>query len=178
MTDTPKPWGKPVDGASFHPDYPTEFKTSTIPDCGNGWFAKCDIPKGTRLRRVSVQDGTLLRFASMDELKATGWDVDETVHYGIGHHNDKDAIFFLNPGTACNHADPTRRASVAYRHDEVGVLEIWTLADITAGEEMFIDYTKAFAKCSWFDAYMKGKNLSPLSWLGEEIDDMVLKERG
>ena len=172
---TPKPWDKPVDGSSFHPDYPTEFKPSGIPGAGRGWFAKCKIPKGTRLRRVSIEEGTLLRFGSMDELKATGWDVDETVHYGIGHKNDSDAIFFLNPGTACNHADPTRTASVGYNHEEVGALEIWTLQDVAEGEEMFNIYTKDFPKVPWFDEYMKSKDLVPLTYLGEQIDEMVQK---
>ena len=36
-------------------NYPTEFRPSQIEGAGNGWWAKVDIPAGTRLRRVSKE---------------------------------------------------------------------------------------------------------------------------
>ena len=47
--------------------------------------------------------------------------LDDAVNYGIGHWRDPSAIFFLNPGTAVNHADKTREAAVMYNHDEPNV---------------------------------------------------------
>ena len=41
-----KPWGKPVDTSSFNKKYETEFRTSAIPDAGNGWWAKVDMGPG------------------------------------------------------------------------------------------------------------------------------------
>ena len=60
----PKTWGHPAEGPTFNPEYPTEFRTSQIEGAGNGWWAKADIPAGVRLRRVTVADGTLLKFSS------------------------------------------------------------------------------------------------------------------
>ena len=60
----PKTWGHPAEGPTFNKDYPTEFRTSQIEGAGNGWWSKVDIPAGVRLRRVSVADGTLLKFGS------------------------------------------------------------------------------------------------------------------
>ena len=116
----PKTWGRPVEGDSFS-EYATEYRASGVPDGGDGWWALVDIPAKTRLRRVTVADGTLLRFRSEAELRATGWEIDEAVHYGISHRNEPGAIFYLSPGTAANHADKTRTASVKYNFDEEGV---------------------------------------------------------
>jgi len=169
-----KPWGKPVDGSSFNEEYPTEFRPSAVPDAGNGWWAKVDIPKDTRMRRVSVEDGTLVRVGSLEELHATGWGSEDSVNYGIGHKKDSSAIYFLNPGTACNHADPTREVSIIYKHDEKDVFELWTVKDVKAGEEMFISYSQAFGACKWFDEYHNAAGRTPLSQLGDIIDDMVM----
>ena len=62
-----------------------------------------------------------MRFKSREDLEAAGWDLDDAVNYGIGHWRDPSAIFFLNPGTAVNHADKTREAAVMYNHDEPNV---------------------------------------------------------
>lgn len=121
----PKTWGLPAEGPTFNPDYATEFRPSQIEGAGNGWWAKVDIPKGVRLRRVAVADGTLVRFGSLAEMEDAGWDIDDAVNYGIGHHKDPSSIYFLNPGTAMNHADKTRTASVHYVHDEPDVLELY-----------------------------------------------------
>ena len=120
---------------SFNQEFPTEFRPSQIPDCGNGWWALVDIPKGTRLRRVAVDNGTLFQFTSEKQLNEAGWDITEAVNYGIAHKTDP-GIFFLNPGTACNHADPSREVSVVYHMGAKGVMEIWTTKDVKAGEEM------------------------------------------
>jgi hypothetical protein len=170
-----KPWGKPAEGPTFNEKYPTEFRPSAIPDAGNGWWAKVDIPRGTRLRRVSVADGSLIRVGSLEELKAAGWEIDDSVNYGVGHKEDPDAIYFLNPGTACNHADPTREVSIIYKHDEKDVFELWTTKDIKAGDEMFIHYSQTFGACKWFDELQNSRGNTPLSQLGTIIDHMVLK---
>jgi len=115
----PRTWGRPAEGPTFHPDFPTEFRPSPI--AGVGWWATVDIPKGTLLRRLSVLDGSLVRFSSREDLEEAGWDLDDAVNYGIGHWRDPSAIFFLNPGTAVNHADKTREAAVMYNHDEPNV---------------------------------------------------------
>ena len=115
----PRTWGRPAEGPTFHPDFPTEFRPSPI--AGVGWWARVDIPKGTLLRRLSVLDGSLVRFSSREDLEEAGWDLDDAVNYGIGHWRDPSAIFFLNPGTAVNHADKTREAAVMYNHDEPNV---------------------------------------------------------
>eukprot|EP00747_Dinoflagellata_sp_TGD_P055174 gnl/TRDRNA2_/TRDRNA2_149400_c0_seq1.p1 gnl/TRDRNA2_/TRDRNA2_149400_c0~~gnl/TRDRNA2_/TRDRNA2_149400_c0_seq1.p1 ORF type:complete len:281 (+),score=64.81 gnl/TRDRNA2_/TRDRNA2_149400_c0_seq1:75-917(+) len=170
-----KPWGKPAEGPTFNEKYPTEFKESGIPHAGLGWWAKVDIPKGTRMRRVSVADGSLVKVGSLEELQSTGWGVNDSVNYGVGHVKDPSAIYFLNPGTACNHADPTRQVSIQYKHDEKDVFELWTTKDITAGDEMFISYSQAFGPCKWFDEFHNAAGRTPLSQLGDIIDAEVMK---
>ena len=133
----PKTWGHPATGPTFNPDYQTEFRPSQIESGGRGWWALSDIPGGTRLRRVSVADGSLVKFSSLAELEEAGWDIDDAVNYGIGHWKSQTAIYFLNPGTAMNHADRTREASIKYVHDEDDVMELWTTRDVKAGDEMF-----------------------------------------
>jgi hypothetical protein len=157
---------------SFCEQYQTEFKEASIEGAGKGWFASVDIPAGTRLRRVSVADGSLLRFADENELRATGWDVDDAVHYGIGHKTDRTALYYLNPGTPCNHADPKRQVSAEYRMDQPGEMEMWTVRDVKAGEEILIDYTKDYVECSWYDKLCVDRGLTPLSKLGFIINDM------
>ena len=167
-----KTWGKPAEGPSFNSDFPTEFRTSQIKDAGNGWWAKIDIPANTRLRRVSVADGTLVKFSSEEQLQESGWDIDDSVNYGIGHHLDSSAIYFLNPGTAMNHADSSRKPSVKYVHDEIDVLELWTIKDINAGEEMFNAYHVDFGPCVWYDELHRSRGNIPLSQLNKEIEKM------
>jgi len=176
-----KPWtilnkdGLPTsEGPTFNKEYPTEFRASAIPHAGNGWWAKVDIPKGTRLRRVSVADGTLIRIGSEEELEAAGWEIDDSVNYGIGHKKDSSAIYFLNPGTACNHADPTREVSIIYKHDEQDVFEVWTVKDVKAGDEMFIHYSDSFGNVKWFDELQTSRGNVSLSLLGAMVDNMVL----
>ena len=145
------------------------FKNSSIEGAGKGWFAKTDIiPAGVRLRRVSVDDG----FADEDELRATGWDVDGAVHYGIGHKTDRSALYYLNPGTPCNHADPFRQVSAMYRMDKPGETDTWTVRDIKSGEEILIDYAEDYVECDWYDALCIQRNLTPLSKLGATINAM------
>lgn len=168
----PKTWGHPAEGPTFNSAYATEFRPSAIDGAGNGWWAKVNIPKGTKLRRVSVTDGSLVRFGSLAELENAGWDVDDAVNYGIGHWKDPSSIFFLNPGTAMNHADKTREASVHYVHDEPNVMELWTIKDIVAGEEMFNAYHNDFAPCPWYDELQRSRGNVPLSQLNAEIEKM------
>ena len=82
-----------------------------------------------------MDNGSLYQITSENQLNEVGWDITEVVNYGIAHKTDT-GIFFLNPGTACNHADPSREASVAYDMSTKGVMEIWTMKDVKAGEEM------------------------------------------
>ena len=117
----PKSWGHPAEGRTFNAEYPTENRTSGIPGAGTGWWARCDIPSGVRLRRCSIADGSLHRFEDEQALRASGWDLNEAINYGISHKNDRGAIFYTNPGTMCNHADKSREASVKYNFDEKGV---------------------------------------------------------
>merc|ERR1711937_623956 len=166
----PKTWGKPAIGPTFNSEYPVEFRKSQIEGAGNGTWALVDIPKGTRVRRVAVDEGTLVRFRSADELKAAGWDVDDAVNYGIGHFADPSSIYFLNPGTAMNHADKTREPSVKYVHDTEGVLELWTVKDVKAGEELFNEYHKDFAPCKWYDELQRSRGNVPLSQLNDHIN--------
>merc|ERR1719171_1381022 len=170
--NVPKPWGRPAEGPTFCSQYPCEFRQSQIVGAGRGFWAKVDIPAGVMLRRVAVADGTLLRIGNAEELKATGWDTDELVSYGIGHHKDPSAIFFLNPGTAMNHADSTRGASVRYNHEEDGVLTLWTTRPVKAGEEMFNDYGLDFGPCAWYDELQKERGNTPLSQLSDAINKM------
>lgn len=170
-----RPWGKPATGPTFNEKYPTEFRPSQIPGAGNGWWALVDIPAGVRLRRVSVTDGSLLRFETEEALKAAGWEVDDAVNYGIGHHADPSSVYFLNPGTAMNHADKAREASVRYNHDEAGALELWTVKDIKAGEEMFNAYHVDFAPCPWYDELQRSRGNVPLSQLNDSIEKLYEK---
>jgi len=168
------PWGHQPDESTFHPDYATEFRESTIPQCGNGWFAKTDIPSGVQMRRVTAAEGSLFGFTE-EEFKATGWNPDEAVNYGIGHHKNPQAIYFLKPGTAVNHADPTREASVEYRHSEDGgsyAMELWTTKNIKAGEEMFCDYARDYAPCEWYDKMQNERGNIPLSQIPAIINKM------
>ena len=73
----PRTWGRPAEGPTFHPDFPTEFRPSPI--AGVGWWARVDIPKGTLLRRLSVADGTLVCFSSREDLEEAGWDPSTTL---------------------------------------------------------------------------------------------------
>jgi len=168
----PKTWGKPAEGPSFTTDYKTEFRPSAIDGAGNGWWAMVDIPKGVRLRRVSVAEGSLLRFETLEEIEDAGWDIDDAVNYGIGHWKDPSSIYFLNPGTAMNHADQTREPSVRYGHDEPNVLELWTVRDVAAGEEMFNAYHVDFAPCPWYDELQRSRGNVPLSQLNAEIEKL------
>jgi len=168
----PKPWGRQAEGPTFSSEYLVEFKPSQIPNAGRGMWATTDIPKGVMLRRLTVADGTLLRVGSEAELRATGWDVDDAVNYGIGHHKDASAIFFLNPGTAMNHADKTKEVSIEYNHDAEGVLEIWTKRSVKAGEEMFNDYGADFGPCAWYDDLQESRGNMPLSKLSDFISKM------
>ena len=149
----PKPWKNNIGTSahSFSQEHRTVFHESTIPGAGRGWFADMDIPAGVRLRRVTLEDGSLLRFPSEKELRATGWSVDEAVHYGIGHKKDRDAVFYLNPGTPCNHGDPSRVVSAEYHFDKPNEMELWSVRGIKAGEEIFIDYTKDYGFVDWYD---------------------------
>ena len=125
------------------------------------------------LRRVTIKEGTLRRFGDLTEWTATGWDLHDAVNYGIGHKADTSAVFYLNPGTACNHADSTREASIRYNMDQPGVIELWTIKDVAAGEEMFNDYSHDFKPIQWYDAICKERNLgTPLSALPAMIEAM------
>lgn len=164
------PWGHPVGGRSFTEKYKTEFRTSGIPDSGLGWWANQDIPCGTRLRRVTVADGSLLRFADEAALRATGWSLHDAFNYGIAHKSDRGSTFFLHPGTAMNHADPTRQASVQYKMDVGGEMELWTIRDVRAGEEIFNQYERDFVACGWYDELCTALGAVPLGLLGLVIN--------
>merc|ERR1711959_99318 len=151
------PWGRAAHGPSFNAA--VEFRPSAIQGAGMGTYAKTFIPAQTRLRRVAVADGTLHRFGSLLELQASGWDLDDAVNYGIGHKRDPAAIYFLNPGTAMNHADPTRVPSVEYRFPKPGVIETWSTRDIEKGEEMFNDYGHDFGACGWYDEFQTARGI-------------------
>jgi len=168
----PKTWGLPAEGPTFNPAYRTEFRQSQIDGAGNGWWALMDIPEGVRLRRVAVAEGSLVRFDSVDDIEGAGWDIDDAVNYGIGHWKNPESIYFLNPGTAMNHADRTREASVKYVHDTPEVMELWTAKPIKAGEEMFNAYQHDFAPCPWYDTLQRERGSVPLSQLNQEIEKL------
>lgn len=170
----PKPWKNTMgpSASSFCQKYVTEFKESSVEGAGKGWFASTDIPAGIRLRRVSVEDGSLLQFADENALRATGWDIDEAVHYGIGHKTDRGTLYYLNPGTPCNHADPLREVSVVYHMDKPGEMELWTVRDVKAGDELLIDYNEDYVSCDWYDKLCIDRGLTPLSKLGATINEM------
>eukprot|EP01052_Picozoa_sp_SAG31_P052074 SAG31_NODE_12679_length_925_cov_0.795400_1_plen_201_part_00 len=172
----PKTWGHPAEGTTFNPDYQTEFRSSQIAEGGNGWWARVDIPEGVRLRRVAVAEGSLVKFDSLGDLKSAGWDIDDAVNYGIGHWKNPASIYFLNPGTAMNHADRTREPSVRYVHDEADVLELWTTKSIKAGEEMFNEYHMDFAPCPWYDTLQRERGNVPLSQLNADIEKLYAKK--
>jgi len=169
-----KTWGHKPEGPTFTSKYKMEYRISQIQGAGDGSWACEDIPAGTRLRRVSIEDGSLVRFGSEEELRATGWDIDDSVNYGIGHHKDPSGIYFLNPGTTMNHADMTRDASVRYIHDEEGAIELWTIKDIKAGEEIFNNYSVDFGRCDWYDTLQQARGNIPLAWLEETINKEYL----
>lgn len=171
------PWKKEVCGPSFPSDceYGTEYKHSTVPGGGRGWFAKVDIPAGVLLRVCTLKDKTLHRFQDEKELRATGWDIDDAVNYGIGHKNDLSAIFYTDPGTACNHADRTKQPTVKYNYNKQGEMEIWTIRANKAGEEMFIDYGADFVSPAWYEDLMTERKLTPLSRLAAKIDSFYQK---
>ena len=176
--DLPRTWGRPCGRT----DVPSglSHRVPAFPIAGVGWWATVDIPRGTLLRRLSVADGTLVCFSSREDLEEAGWDLDDAVNYGIGHWRDPSAIFFLNPGTAVNHADKTREAAVMYNHDEpnVGapipsqVLELYTTKDVKAGEEMLCDYDRDYAPCPWYVELQRSRGNVPLSQLNAEIEKM------
>lgn len=169
----PIPWGKEAKGPTFNHEYPTVFRKSQIPNGGKGWWALVDIPANTMLRTVSVKDGTLLRFANEEELRATGWALEEAGNYGIAHKSDRDCIFYLNPGTMMNHADPTRRASARYCMSAAGQMEILTTRAVRKGEEIFNDYEADFSACPWFDELMLSLGRASLCKLGSAINEFV-----
>merc|ERR1712007_309413 len=85
-------------------------------------------------------------------------------------HGDSSAIYFLNPGTAMNHSDSSREASVIYSHEEKDVLELWTVKDIKAGEEMFNAYHVDSGPCAWYDEHHRSRGNIPISQLNDEIE--------
>jgi len=182
----PVPWGREPNAETFDARYPTEFKTSSIPDCGKGWYAKTRIPAGVQLRRVSTADGTLIRIGSERELVATGWGLDAPVNYGIGHWCDGGAaIYFLSPGTAVNHAS-SGQPSIGYKHLQESrydgsmdfFMELWSLRDIEEGEEMFCDYGKDYGPCAWFDELQQKRGNVPLSQVPAFIEGAAKKTMG
>jgi len=167
----PVPWRHKAEGSTFNTQYPTEHRPSSIEGAGLGWWAKADIPAGVRLRRVSIETDTLMKFESKEQLEATGWDISDACNYGIGHWKDPESIYFLKPGTSINHADKTREPSVEYRHED-GAYEIWSVKDIKEGEEIFCNYENDYAPCEWYDTMQNEKGNTPLSQLPSKINDM------
>jgi len=141
-----------------------------IEGAGMGWWAKVDIPAGVLLRTSSVEDGSFIRFANEQELRKTGWEISESVHYGISLKADPGALYFSNPGIPCNHADPSRTPSVAYQLVKTALMEIRTLTDIKAGEEILTDYTKSFLECDWYDKLAHEHGLIPVGKIGHLIN--------
>lgn len=132
----------------------------------------CDIPPGVMVRRCTLADGTLRTFARSEDLVQSGWDLDDACNYGIGHKACADDICYLNPGTAMNHADVTRTPSFRYSFPERGVVEIWSMRDVSEGEEVFNDYGADFGKVPWYDELQKSRGNVPLSLLPEVIAKM------
>jgi len=170
------PWSKPVKGLSFNPRFETEFRKSQIKNSGFGWWSKTNIPSNVPLRRASLLDGSLFRFENEKELLSTKWNINEMARYGIGHKLDSGAIFFLNPGTMMNHADPSREPSVYYKFPEKGIIEIWTTKAIKKGEEIFNDYEYDFVKCNWYDDLQIRNGNIPISMIGNEINNASIQE--
>merc|ERR1711907_279180 len=168
----PQTWGLRAQGPSFNPEYPVEFRESQISAAGLGTWALCDIPSNVRIRRCTVADGTLLTFANLEEYMQSGWDLDDACNYGIGHKACAHDICYLNPGTAMNHADITRKPSFRYAFPERGVIEIWTIRDVKEGEEIFNDYGADFGYVAWYDEFQKSRGNVPLSYLPEIIAKM------
>jgi len=69
-----------------------------------------------------------------------------------------------------NHADPSRRCSVRYCHDDADALEIWTTRAVKAGEEMFCDYEADYAPCQWYDELMLSRGNVPLNLLAAYLN--------
>jgi len=168
-----RPWKNPetTSAACFNQQYPTEYRKSAIEGAGMGWWAKVDIPAGVHLRTSSVEDGSFFRFASEEELRSCGWEVDEAVHYGISLNGDPDVTYFSNPGIPCNHADPSRKPSVEYKLVRPGLMEVWTISDIKAGDEILTDYTKCFTECEWYDKLVFEHGLIPVGKIGHLINE-------
>ena len=94
-------------GNTFNDQYPTEHRPSSIVGAGLGWWAVKDVPAGARLRRVSLDDGILMKFRNEEELRATGWDITDVCNYGIGHWKDPSCIYWLVLGISVNYVDKT-----------------------------------------------------------------------
>jgi len=164
-------WGLPATGPTFHQEYQVEFRPSSIAGAGMGFWAVGDIPKGVRLRRCEESTGSLRVFRNLELLSASGWDLDDAVNYGIGHTKESRAICYLNPGTAMNHADSSRNKACEYRFMEPGVIEIWSVLDIAAGEEIFNDYEHDFMPVGWYDEFQNARGNTPLSQLAALIEN-------
>jgi hypothetical protein len=52
------------------------------------------------------------------------------------------------------------------------VCELWNIRDVAPGEEMLINYGKAFSRVPWFEELMLAAGKKPLWILGKELDDM------
>ena len=96
----------------------------------------------------------------------------DAVNYGIGHKADRGALYYLNPGTPCNHASPNKSVAVVYHMDKMGEMELWTVRDVKAGEELLIDYKEDYVACDWYDTLCNDNGLTPLSKLGFIVDAM------
>jgi len=152
-------WNKEALGHTFL--YNTEFRPSSIPNSGNGWWAKEDIPSNACIRKVSIKDNTLIQFSNAEELQNTQWDPIEYVNYGIGHPLEPTCIFFLNPGTAMNHS--THHFNVRYNMEKRDVMEIWSIRDIKKGEELFNNYSADFGQCQWYNKLCYPNTVVPIS---------------
>ena len=65
--------------------YNTEFKQSSIPNGGRGWWANEDIPANNCIRRASIDDGSLIRIQDQEGLQKLKWDIAECVNYAVCH---------------------------------------------------------------------------------------------